>query len=256
MNSYIGSSRTVSTAPSQPMRSYSNQLAHRVPGRHSWRYSTVRVSAGSSSPTGAIAPTSCQRRPSAYSLTSKCVDSVGKLTGAHSQKNCGSPPTGAPVGAGSPTGRTPHDRSREPSTSARRQLDPLAVDLDPAGPRAELGEAGVVEERPCAGALEEVRFLDGRRAAVEREVGAQTLLGRVDEQLQPAQRLDHLAPRSARRWSRRGRSAGARPDENTDVWTTVADDARTRRRTRGGWGTGPSPDRSTPPPSAVYPLKK
>src|SRR4249919_3452966 len=45
----------------------------------------------------AITPTSCQRRPSPYSLTSKWVDSDGKLTGAHSQKNCASP-SGAPVG--------------------------------------------------------------------------------------------------------------------------------------------------------------
>ena len=39
---------------------------------------------------------------------------------------------------------------------------PLAVDLDPAPPRAELGQPRVVEERPHADALEEVWFLDRR----------------------------------------------------------------------------------------------
>src|SRR6476660_3503721 len=61
---------------------------------------------------GATEPTSCHRRPSPKSFVSKWVDRVGKLTGAHSQKNCGSA-TGAPEAAGSPTGRTPHERSRD-----------------------------------------------------------------------------------------------------------------------------------------------
>ncbi|MEZ5248612.1 MAG: hypothetical protein R2713_05145 [Ilumatobacteraceae bacterium] len=105
----------MSTDPSQCTRSYSNQLTHLVPGRHSSRYSTVRVSVGSSSPTGAIAPTSCHRRPSPNSFTSKWVEHDGKFTGAHNQKNCGSP-VGPPSATVSPTGRTPHDRSREPLT--------------------------------------------------------------------------------------------------------------------------------------------
>ena len=57
----------------------------------------------------------------------------------------------------------------------------LAVDLDPALPAAELGEAGVVEHHPHADLMEEVRLLDRCRTADEREVGAQAVLGCVDD---------------------------------------------------------------------------
>jgi hypothetical protein len=49
-------------------------------------------------------------------LTSKCVANVPKFTGAHSQKNCGPDSAGAPFVTRSPTGRIPHDLSREPTT--------------------------------------------------------------------------------------------------------------------------------------------
>ena len=75
-----------------------------------------------------------------------------------------------------------------------RHVDALAVEVDPPGPRAELGEPGVVEEHPLTVALEEVRFLERRRAAVERQLGAHALVGRVDHDAQRAQRLDHLDP--------------------------------------------------------------
>ena len=99
--------------------------------------------------TGATTPVSCHRRPSPNSLTSKWVDNVAKFTGAHSQKNCGRRP-GAPAGPRSPTGRTPHDRSRDPHVSpaparcARRRARSSP-------PSCELGEAGVVEHHADAG---------------------------------------------------------------------------------------------------------
>ena len=61
---------------------------------------------------GAIMPASCQRVPSASSLTSKWVQRSSKLTGDQSQKNWVG--VGGASASRSPTGRMPQERSREP----------------------------------------------------------------------------------------------------------------------------------------------
>ena len=138
-------------------------------------------------------PVSCQRLPSKSSFTSKCVENVSKLSGAHNQKNCGSA-TGAPVGARSPTPRTPHDRSRRAERLAGCEVVQHAVDLDPTLPPAELGEACVVERDSEPDLLEEVWLLDGGRSTHEGQVRSQPLLGRVDRDPKRVERLEHFDP--------------------------------------------------------------
>ena len=67
-----------------------------------------------------------------------------------------------------------------------------AVDLEPAFPATELGEAGVVERDTKPHLLEEVRFLDGRRAAHECEIGAQALVRGIHGDPQRVERLEYL----------------------------------------------------------------
>ena len=125
-------------------------------------------------------------------MTSKWVENVSKLIGAHSQKNCGSA-TGAPVGpAFADRSDAPRTISANPSVSPGLEIGELAVDLDPALPAAELGEAGVVEHHTHADLLVEVRLLDRGRAAHEGEVGAQPVLGGFDHDAQCVQRFEHL----------------------------------------------------------------
>ncbi len=83
-----------------------------------------------------------------------------------------------------PVARTPHHVGRD--------VVAYTVHLHPAAPRAELGEARVVEERAHARPLEEVGLLDRGRPPVELERRAQPLLGCVDRQAQALQRLDHF----------------------------------------------------------------
>ena len=72
-----------------------------------------------------------------------------KLTGAHSQKNCGSA-TGAPLAARlTDRANAPRAIARAPHR-LRRHVVTVAVDLDPPAPGAELREAGVVEDRAHA----------------------------------------------------------------------------------------------------------
>ena len=124
-------------------------------------------------------------------MTSKCVENVSKLSGAHSQKNCGSA-TGAPVGARSPTLRMPQDRSRQPERLAGGEVVEHAVDLDPALPAAELGEAGVVEGDAQADLLEEVRLLDRSRPTDEGQIRTQTLLRGIDDDAERVERFEDL----------------------------------------------------------------
>ena len=69
---------------------------------------------------GSPSPTSCstawlptKRSPLPRSKHRKCVQQSSQLIGAQRKKICGSVCSGA-AGVGSPTGRTPHDRSFVP----------------------------------------------------------------------------------------------------------------------------------------------
>src|SRR5690606_30981045 len=81
--------------------------------------------------------------------------------------------------AGARAGRPLTDRAHAPGAVAaaerrpRRELDPLAGDLERALPGAELGEAGVVEDEPALLAAHEARLLDRGRARREAQIGGE-----------------------------------------------------------------------------------
>ena len=60
----------------------------------------------------------CHGRPSGSSKTRKCVHRSSQWMGAHRKKIPVKFSDGAPGGAGSPTGRTPHERSLVPGVVA------------------------------------------------------------------------------------------------------------------------------------------
>ena len=66
--------------------------------------------------------------------------------------------TRIPGGSGSPTGRTPHDRSRRSPPAVGGELELAVADLERAGPRAHLGEPGGVEGHPGELAVEVPRL--------------------------------------------------------------------------------------------------
>src|SRR3954451_6147405 len=94
------------------------------------------------------------------------------------------------------TGRRLTNRANTPGAIARAPNGvgtdgvTVFVDFDPATPRAELSEAGVVEERANARAPQVVRLLDRRRPGSERQLGAQAVLGGIDRHSNRVHRLD------------------------------------------------------------------
>ena len=134
---------------------------------------------------------SCQRRPSNNSLTSKWVENVSKLTGRPQPEELRVGHRGTRRAAFADRAHAPRAVTRSPRL-ARLEVVHLAVDLDPALPSAELGEAGVVEHHPHAHLLEEVRLLDRCRPADEGEVRPKSLLRGVDLEPERMERLEHL----------------------------------------------------------------
>ena len=200
-------------------------VAHRVPGRHS-----IAPVDGAGDHRrrrrrpGATAPTSCHRRPSPYSLSRSGWSRVGKLTGAHSQKNCGSP-TGAPECGGlADRADAPRAVARPPTCRSGSTSMRVAVDLDPAGPRAELGEARVVEEHPVAVALEEVRLLEAGERATNVSSARRPVLGRRRRDTRSACSGSTTSTRIGPTLVASRRSSGARPRSEH------ADSARRRAR--------------------------
>ncbi len=71
-------------------------------------------------------------------------------------------------------------------------LAPDAIQLDPAGVAAVLREARVIHESARSVAADEPRLLHRKGPALENDLGLEAILRRVDDQLQPLERLDHL----------------------------------------------------------------
>src|SRR5512143_1880859 len=90
------------------------------------------------------------------------------------------------------------DRTYAPGTIARGEksgwldLDAFAGDLDPAFVSAVLGQARIVHDRARALAIGEARFLDRRRAGLEREVGLDAMRIFADAHAQHSQGLDDV----------------------------------------------------------------
>jgi hypothetical protein len=74
-----------------------------------------------------------------------------------------------------------------------RDLVAVAVDLEPAGPRPELGQPAAVEEHPAVGvAVDVLGLLDRRHVAVPHQVVGDAVLGGVEGAAELLEPFDHL----------------------------------------------------------------
>ena len=100
---------------------------------------------------------------------------------------------GARPGSASPTGRMPHDRSRVPTQlSGVTAVSSPSID-ERAPPGADLGEALGVERDPAARAHHVRLLLEHVEGALPGQVEGDAL-GLLEDEPQPAQRLDDLDP--------------------------------------------------------------
>ena len=108
-----------------------------------------------------------------------------------------------PGGSGSPTGRTPHDRSRRPS-SVGGDVEGAPGGGDGAFPHADLRVAGDVLDDPAVATDERARFLERVDGAGEGEVGVMPH-SLSSQPTRSVRRPSSTSTGVARRWCRAGR---------------------------------------------------
>ena len=145
-----------------------------------------------------------------------------------------------PGGAASPTGRMPHERSREPSQASGSTAISVPSTVKRAAPAAELGEPGRVEGDLVAGE-QFVRLLQHRpgtsrptsgRSRCRPAAASQTSRMRL-------QRLDHLDPVRARQQRPSDRSSRASEKRTANCWSPLRTSAYASITPRFGYTPEP-----------------